>query len=65
MFNVRTEMPSGMRSRGYERDDEEKALTVFGLVVSQVRSWKGFVCDVILSENSQEMSRETIRNANR
>lgn len=65
MYNICVEMPSGARSRGYDREKEEDALKFLDSVIRQLREWKGFVADVLLREDAKEISREHIQNAER
>jgi hypothetical protein len=65
MFNVHTEMPSGARSRGYERKTEEEAVAVFDQMVSQCRAFPNFVADVVMFDEQKEIRREHIANAER
>ena len=62
MFNISIELPSGARSRGFERDTEEKALAAFNTAVDQVRQMKNFTADVILTDIGIEVKREHIDN---
>lgn len=63
MFNVHSELPCGAVSRGYDRTEEEKALSTFARMVSQVRVWKDYVIDVVLTEDGIEVQREHINAA--
>ena len=66
MFNIHVEVPSGARSRGYDRDTEEEALKTFERAVSQIKPWDGMVCDVVMTnEIDEEVMREHIDNATR
>jgi len=61
MFNICVEMPSGMKSRGYNRKTDAEAQKVFLSVVSQIRSWKDFVASVVMvNELEEEVQREAI-----
>lgn len=63
MFNVHTELPCGAISRGYDYVTEEKALFTFARMAHQVRVWKNYVIDVVLTEDGVESTREHIENA--
>ena len=60
MLNIHTELPCGSISRGYDHQDESRALTTFARVVAQVKSWKKVVIDVVLMEDGVELQREHI-----
>ena len=61
MFNVHIEMPSGAVSKGYDRATEAEAQDYFEKIVKQLRTWKGFVADVVmLNEIEEEVKRERI-----
>ena len=57
MFNIYVVMPSGARSRGYERVTEEKALECFEQVKRQIESFD-FSGAVVLSNDGKELCRE-------
>lgn len=63
MFNISLEMPSGARSRGYDRKTEEKATETFEQVVAFVKPWRDFTADVIMTDIGIESRRERISNA--
>lgn len=64
MFNVHTVMPMGNRSTGVSCDTEAKAETVFAGMLGQMKSWKQFAADLVLSDEAgQELRREHIKNA--
>jgi hypothetical protein len=63
VFNIRTELPSGAISIGYERPTADKANTTFDRVVAQCREMKKYTIDVILSEDGVELKRDHISNA--
>jgi hypothetical protein len=60
MINICIEMPSGAVSIGYDRKDTEKATATFERVLAQVKSWPGFVCDLIMTEEMVETRREHV-----
>lgn len=63
-YNVHVEMPSGARSRGYDRETEEKAAETFSQVLAQLLPWKHFVADVVLVDNQgAELDRAGVENA--
>lgn len=61
MFNIRTELPSGAVSRGYDREDDD-ALSWFEKVKAQLAAMK-FVGDLVLCEDGVELQRETFNAA--
>ena len=63
MFNIRTELPSGAISIGYERPTAERANNTFARVVAQCREMKNYTIDIILSEDGVELKREHVKNA--
>jgi hypothetical protein len=63
MFNIKTELPSGASSIGYNRKTSEEALTTFARVVEQCRAENNYTIDVILTEDGVEIQREHIVNA--
>jgi hypothetical protein len=62
MYNIHTEMPSGSVSRGYDRKTEEEASVVWKQVLSQLRAWKEFKADVVMTDGGIEVRREHISN---
>ena len=62
-MNVHVELPCGAVSRGYERDDPDKAQKTFDQVVAQLREFKNFVADVVMTEGRTELQRERIEHA--
>lgn len=60
MFIIRTEMPSGAISRGYEKDSEEEAAKWYGQVKTKLReicfTGRVFICD----ERGSVLDEETI-----
>lgn len=63
MHTIYIEMPTGMRSRGYDRATEDEAAKAFDRMVSQLKPWKNFVADVVMSTERGEIRRERISNA--
>jgi hypothetical protein len=63
MFNIRTELPSGAISRGYDRTTVESAEFTFTRVVSQCKAMKDYVIDVVMTDDGVELQREHIENA--
>ena len=61
-MNIHVELPCGAVSRGYEREDPDKALATFDRVVAQLREFKNFVADVVLEDDRTEIQREHIEN---
>jgi hypothetical protein len=54
-------MPSGAISKGYDRNTQAEALHVFDSVVTQIRAWKNFKVDVVMTrDNDGAIQRETI-----
>jgi len=62
-MNVHVELPCGAISRGYEREDADRALATFERVVAQLRAFKNFVADAVLVDGRTEIQREHIENA--
>lgn len=60
MYNIHVEIPSGGISRGIDRQTEEEANRVFDHHVSQIKSWKSYVADVVLTADGVETRREHI-----
>ena len=63
MFNVYIEMPLGNRSKPREFAEEADARKVFDSFVGQMRPWKKFKAEVILTADGQMLAREGIDNA--
>ena len=63
MYNIHIEVPSGGKSRGWDREDEAGALQSFETAVSQIKAWKDYPADVVLLKDGIEVKREVIRNA--
>lgn len=64
MLNVHTEMPTGIRSKGFDRDTIEAATHIFDLFVADMTPWKNFTADVVMiDEHGKEIRREHIENA--
>ena len=61
-MNIHVELPCGAVSRGYEREDSDKALATFDRVVAQLREFKKFVANVVLTDGCTEIQREHIEN---
>lgn len=59
-YNIHIEMPSGARSRGYDRKTEEESVAVFEQMVSQILAWKDFSADVVMTDESEEVRRSHI-----
>lgn len=62
-MNIHVELPCGSMSRGYEREDPDKAQATFDRVVAQLREFKNFIADVVLVDGRTEILREHIENA--
>jgi hypothetical protein len=62
LMNIHVELPCGAVSRGYEREDSDKALATFDQVVAQIREFKNFIADVVLVDGRTEIQREHIEN---
>jgi hypothetical protein len=60
MFNIKTELPCGAVSRGYERKNQQEASLTFIRVVQQCREFKNYIIDVILMEDGIEIQREHV-----
>lgn len=64
MYNIHTEMPSGARSRGYDRVEEDKAEETFAQVLAQLVTWKHFSADVVMDDGQgNELDRALVDNA--
>lgn len=63
MFNVVIEMPSGALSQEHIFQNETEADMLFRRFVSQMRPWKGFHADVVLTDDGKVIQLEQIRNA--
>jgi hypothetical protein len=62
-MNIFVEMPSGARSKGYDREEQD-ADSTFKCVASQLRAWPHFTADVVMTnEIGDEVRRERIANA--
>ena len=57
-YNIHTEMPSGITSKGYEYEVQAEALTAFKRVSKQLAEM-GFVGDLVLWDGGIEVQRET------
>lgn len=62
MFNVAMEMPSGARSRGFDRKTEAEAVKVAESLERQLLARPSMVCDVITFLDGAEFSRRKIDN---
>lgn len=62
MFNVHTELPSGAVSRGYDRQDQVAAINTLAAMYMQLKEMKGYVIDVVMTEDGVEVQREHIAN---
>jgi len=63
MLNIHTVMPLGNRSRGYDRKTEEEASEAFQRMVTQIRAWKNYTVDVVMTDEDVEVQREHIHAA--
>lgn len=63
MYSVFIEMPSGATSKPHEFLEVIDATKLFNQFVLQMRPWKNFIVDIILTENGKVLQREKIFNA--
>jgi len=62
-MNISVEMPSGARSRGYDREEKD-ALKTFESVAAQLSAWPKFQATVILADDlGEDLHRRNISNA--
>jgi hypothetical protein len=63
MFEVFIEMPLGNRSKPHEFAEESDARKLFDSFVGQMRPWKNFKADVILTADGRMLACEGVGNA--